>query len=542
MSGRRCDVERRMRKLAASTSPRLATTHFVVRMPFLLAALFLAQLAALARGPALALPLRERTQKAKDQWAIVERRVEWDATKTAVIICDMWDTHTCPNAAARVGELAPRVNEFAKAARAKGALIIHCPSDVTKFYADTPQRRLAQDAPVVEPPVPLERWRHLDLTKEAPLPIDDSDGGCDCPTTWKQGDPYPWKRQHPAIEIADGDAITESAEAYYLMRQRGIENVLVCGVHLNMCVLGRPFSIRQIVSEGLRVALVRDLTDTMYNPARHPWVNHFAGTALVVEHVEKYWCPSFTSDALLGGEPFHFAADKPPRVVFLVGDGEYKTGETVPAWARRELEPRGVRCTFLVDDGKIAPDFPRLAELEEADALFVSLRRRALPADQLAMVRKFADSGRPVLGIRTASHAFAPKQLSDGRGAWETFDRDVFGGWYQNHYGAGAATIVHLEGKAATHPILTGVPAGELRFSSHLYKSRELAPTATVLMTATIEGKPDIREPVAWINVRDGRKAFYTSLGSPEDFESPAFRRMLLNAALWATGQPIPES
>ncbi len=257
----------------------------------------------------LHLPARSRTETA-EQFQPVEQTLDWDAHKTALVICDMWDTHTCPNAASRVGELAPRVNEFAKAARAKGVLIIHCPSDTMAFYKDHPGRKLAQDAPKVTPPVPLLRWCYVEPGAEAPLPIDDTDGGCDCPTTWKDGDPYPWKRQHPAIEIADGDAITETAEAYNLMRQRGIEHVLVCGVHLNMCVLGRPFAIRQMVHQGKRVVLVRDLTDTMYNPAMPPHVSHFAGTRLMIEHVEKYWCPSITSAALLGGTPFRFQGDR----------------------------------------------------------------------------------------------------------------------------------------------------------------------------------------------------------------------------------------
>jgi type 1 glutamine amidotransferase/nicotinamidase-related amidase len=436
--------------------------------------------------------------------------------------------------------MAPRLNEFAKVARARGALIIHCPSDVTKFYADTPQRQLAQAAPVVEPKVPLQRWCRLDPAKEPPLPIDDSDGGCDCATTWKKGDPYPWTRQHPAIEIAAGDAITDNAEAYYLMRQRGIENVLVAGVHLNMCVLGRPFAIRQLVAQGLNVALIRDLTDTMYNPARAPWVNHFAGTALMIEHVEKYWCPSTTSAALLGGEPFRFAADKPPRIVFLVGEGEYRTAETVPAWARAELEPRGIACTFLIDELQADANFPGLTALDQADALFVSLRRRGLPADQLARIRQFVERGKPILGIRTASHAFAPKKTEANAAAWENFDRDVFGGHYENHYGKGAATVARIEGQNSTHPLLIGLAPDQLRFTSHLYKCRELAPTTKLLLTATLEDNDAVREPIAWTNEAGQRRAFYTSLGSAEDFEQPAFRRLLLNAALWAVNQPVP--
>jgi nicotinamidase-related amidase len=259
----------------------------------------------------LHLPARERreTSAGSGEFQEATRMLDWNPHQTALVICDMWDTHTCPNSAARVSELAPRVNDFAKAARALGVLIIHCPSNTMDFYKDYPGRKLAQSAPPVTPPVPLKKWCYVDPTREAPLPIDDSDGGCDCPRTWKKGDPYPWTREHPAIEIRDGDAITDSAEAYNLMEQRGIENVLVCGVHLNMCVLGRPFAIRQMVEQGKRVALIRDLTDTMYNPAQAPHVSHFAGTRLMIEHVEKYWCPSITSTALLGGEPFRFHGD-----------------------------------------------------------------------------------------------------------------------------------------------------------------------------------------------------------------------------------------
>jgi hypothetical protein len=94
------------------------------------------------------------------------------------------------------------------------------------------------------------------------------------------------------------------------MQQRGIENVIVMGVHGNMCVLGRPFAIRQMVKQGKNVVLVRDMTDTMYNSRKSPFVSHFAGTDLIVEHIEKYWCPSITSVDFLGGEPFHFQADK----------------------------------------------------------------------------------------------------------------------------------------------------------------------------------------------------------------------------------------
>ena len=148
---------------------------------------------------------------------------------------------------------------------------------------------------------------------DPPLPIDDSDGGCDDSPQCRTGSP--WTRQIGALEIKEGDAITDSTEAFNLMRQRGITNVIVMGVHQNMCVLGRPFSIRQMVRQGQNVVLVRDMTDNMYNSRRKPFVDHFTGNDLVTWHIEKYWCPTITSDQILGGKPFRFSGDaKPPRV------------------------------------------------------------------------------------------------------------------------------------------------------------------------------------------------------------------------------------
>ena len=105
-------------------------------------------------------------------------------------------------------------------------------------------------------------------------------------------------------------AVAAFYAAFDLLAARGIENVILCGVHLNMCVLGRPFAIRQQTYLGLKVALMRDMTDTMYNPERPPGVDHFTGTDLVVAHVERHWCPSFTSTDLTGRLAFRFQEDK----------------------------------------------------------------------------------------------------------------------------------------------------------------------------------------------------------------------------------------
>jgi hypothetical protein len=211
--------------------------------------------------------------------------------------------------------MAGPLNEVLRKARARGVLIIHAPSTVTSSYKDTPQRRRAREAPASPTPVPLataQRWGTAwcwpDGGREGVLPVDDSEMGCDCDVKCTIRDA--WTRQIASIEIAEPDAITDDGqEVWNLLASRGIDNVILCGVHLNMCVLGRPFGIRQMTRLGKNVALMRDMTDTMYNHERPPGVDHFTGTDLVVEHVERYWCPSFTSADITGSAPFRFRHD-----------------------------------------------------------------------------------------------------------------------------------------------------------------------------------------------------------------------------------------
>jgi hypothetical protein len=120
----------------------------------------------------------------------------------------------------------------------------------------------------------------------------------------------PWKSQHAGIKIRDEDVISDSGvEIWNVLEARGIKNVILLGVHTNMCVLGRPFGLRQMAKNGKNVVLMRDMTDTMYNPKASPYVSHFKGTDLIVEHIEKYVCPTITSDQIIGGTPFRFKGD-----------------------------------------------------------------------------------------------------------------------------------------------------------------------------------------------------------------------------------------
>lgn len=489
----------------------------------------------------LTLHPRSRIPTAGDtnEWQAIERTAVWEARHSAIVICDMWDRHWCPDATERVGEMAPRMNEVVKAARAKGVFIIHCPSDTLSFYQDHPGRKLAQSAPKVETKVPLKGWCSLVGEQEPSLPIDDSDEGCDgCPDCKPH---RAWSRQHPAIEILAGDAITDSAEAYYLMRERGITNVIVMGVHANMCVLGRPFSIRQMVAQGQNVLLMRDLTDAMYNHRARPWVSHFRGTELVVEHIEKYWCPSITSADFLAGEPFRFQGDVKKRIAFIIGENEYHTWETLPEFAAKELGWRGYQINFVTASQKTDDyDFKNWEAIPDADLLVISTRRRAVPRSMLDAIRAHLAAGKPVVGIRTASHAFDPKgtDISADR-TWPNFDTEILGVAYQNHYGGGAETIVRHVAETSGHPILNNV-SPEFRSKASLYRSRNPAATVTPLLAGrTADGKSEV-EPVAWINTGGNRRVFYTALGSPDDFADPSFRRLLLNGMLWALGDFIP--
>lgn len=504
------------------------------RLALLSLLLLIWTVAPLAADEAGKLKLHARARQADPQhsgrFLMGQQTLNWDAKQTALVICDMWDKHWCPDSTQRVGEMAPRMNQVVKAAREQGVLIIHCPSDTMEYYKDHPGRKLAQSAPPVETKIPLSRWCHLDLKKEAPLPIDDKDGGCDTldpPKSYRA-----WTKQHDALEIKEGDAITDSAEAFYLMKQRGITNVIVMGVHANMCVLGRPFSIRQMIQQGQNVVLMRDMTDTMYNPRSAPKVAHFTGTDLVVAHIEKYWCPTITSTDFTGQPPLVFKEDRRPHIVTLLNESEYKPEDTIPLFAEQLVNDHGFRMTNIV--ARPGEGFVGLEDaLQTAQVLLIAPRREALTKSQQAAVRAYLAAGKPVIGVRTASHAFGAKgELAGDLVAWHELDKEVFGGDYQGHFGAGSV----VNAPQIDHEILTGIDNKPWKSSGSLYKNPQIDAACTVLLTGERQGDTKDPQPVAWIRTVGERQAkvFYTSLGHQDDFEQPQFQRLLLNAVKWA--------
>jgi type 1 glutamine amidotransferase len=188
--------------------------------------------------------------------------------------------------------------------------------------------------------------------------------------------------------------------------------------------------------------------------------------------------------------------------------------------------------------GSMAPGenaFDRIEEIADADVMLVSVVRRAPPKAQLDAIRRYIMKGRPIVGIRTAGHAFAlspGQKLPAGGADWPAWDAEVIGGHYSGHYRTGpVATITATQ---PDHPILRGV-ALPFTFNHQLYKVNPLRPGATAILIATLPDQAP--EPVAWTFTHiGGGRTFYTSLGTTADFKNPAFTTLLRNGILWAAG------
>jgi type 1 glutamine amidotransferase len=215
------------------------------------------------------------------------------------------------------------------------------------------------------------------------------------------------------------------------------------------------------------------------------------------------------------------AAEAPPlKICLLSASAEYESDKSLADF-QKFLENR-YRVTCQRAFGKDKGDgLPGLEALDTADLMIVYTRRIKLPADQLERIKKYIASGRPILGIRTASHAFEN---------FKEFDHDVLGGDYKGHY-TNSIAQVELATDRPIHPVIAGVTP----FSSRkLYKNPSISPDDIVLLNATISGH---REPVAWVRERNGGRVFYTSLGVQEDFKQESFRQLLLNAVFWCAGR-----
>jgi hypothetical protein len=264
-------------------------------------------------------------------------------------------------------------------------------------------------------------------------------------------------------------------------------------------------------------------------------------------------------------------------VVLVSGDEEYRSEEALPQLAKILAKRHGFKCTVLFaigDDGSIDPNrrdnIPGLEALKTADLMVIFTRFRDLPDDQMKQIVDYVESGRPVIGMRTATHAFSIKKgknfekYSHNNKEWDGgFGRQVLGETWVNHHGANNkySTRGMIAPGAESHAILRGIADGEVWGPSGAYAVTVPLPgdSQPLLLGQVVDGmkptdkplagpKNDPMMPVAWVKTYtpSGGKAtrvFTTTMGASQDLENEAVRRMLVNACYWAVGleDKIPE-
>jgi type 1 glutamine amidotransferase len=248
----------------------------------------------------------------------------------------------------------------------------------------------------------------------------------------------------------------------------------------------------------------------------------------VVEHIEKYWAPTILSSDITGDPAFRFIGDERTHIAFVIAEDEYDAHLTLPAFAEQHLGIGGHFAFNFIQSDK--DEFDGIEQIRDADLVILYVRRRYLPESQLDAVRYHLNAGKPLIALRTSSHAFE---------TWTEFDPEVLGGNYSGHHGnrppADPPTWIQVASGTADHPVVADLPDSPFRAASWLYKTRPLASDVTPLMTGWVgaDGEP---EPVSWVRKYGDARVFYTSLGDPRDFEIPAFNRMLFNAIDWLSG------
>jgi type 1 glutamine amidotransferase len=243
-----------------------------------------------------------------------------------------------------------------------------------------------------------------------------------------------------------------------------------------------------------------------------------------------------------------------PLVVFVTGDHEYSSEQTMPLIAAMLEKNYSMNVKVLKShpDQDAEENIPGLEALEKADLAVFFLRWRRLPAEQVKYIESYLDSGKPVVGFRTSTHAFnyPPGHPLE---KWNAFGEFALGsppGWggkaNHTHCGHSCSTDVTVIPEAKAHPILAGVDPS-FHVKSWLYKVLPDYPAkgATWLLMgkAVNSERPNFEDnPVAWTwQTQKGAKVFATTLGHPEDFKVEGFQRLVVNGIHWALGKPAPK-
>src|SRR5215471_2115170 len=254
------------------------------------------------------------------------------------------------------------------------------------------------------------------------------------------------------------------------------------------------------------------------------------------------------------------------RIVLVSGDEEYRSEQAVPQLARILAERHGFHCTvlFAIDpqDSSINPNhasnIPGLESLDSADLMVLFTRFRDLPDEQMKHIVDYVESGRPIVALRTATHAFNLKtsptyrQWSWNSKEWDGgFGRQVLGETWIDHHGRHAVQSTRgivVKGQER-HPILRGIASGEIWAPTDVYRVRLPLPgdSHPLLLGAVLESmapsapavagpQNDPMMPIAWTKTYRGGRVFTTTMGSAQDLLNEAFRRLTVNACYWATG------
>jgi hypothetical protein len=281
------------------------------------------------------------------------------------------------------------------------------------------------------------------------------------------------------------------------------------------------------------------------------------------------------------------------HIVLISGDEEYRSEEALPQLAKILAKGHGFKCTVLFaidpETGEINPDIltniPGLEALDTADCMIIMTRFRDLPDDQMQHIVDYLNAGKPVIGLRTATHAFNIKDTSKKFAKYsynnkeadyaKGFGGQILGETWVNHHGAhGKQSTRALDAPGAeTSPILRGIPSGSIWVPTDVYGAHPPEDVKPLLLGQVLDGmtqdakppegkapeKNDPMMPIAWTRMynapdalsadsagkpaKSGR-AFCTTMGSSQDLENESLRRLLVNATYWAVGleDKIPAS
>ena len=267
------------------------------------------------------------------------------------------------------------------------------------------------------------------------------------------------------------------------------------------------------------------------------------------------------------------------HIVLVSGDEEYRSEEAFPMLAKILSERHGFKTTVLFAinpaTGEIDPnynkDIPGLEQLADADLMIIATRWRDLPGEQLKQIENYLKTGKPVIGLRTATHALKPSDpdwayLADGykgpQKEWEGgFGRVVLGEMWISHHGKHKeeSTRGILTEAGEQHPITRGIKSGEIWGDTDVYGLRLPLPGDSEPLVlgqvlagmqpsdSPVEGKKnDPMMPIAWTKsyqIPDGKKgrSFTTTMGSSMDLKNEALRRLVMNAVYYLLGMEVPE-